>query len=74
MRHMVKRMHACIQLKGKNVENKKVRQTALAAFEKDAEENLEALDEDFDASELPRSDFGGLQIVPSCRFRQQQIE
>ena len=66
----MKRMKACIQLKGKNVENKKIRQAALAAFEEE-EENFEPPEENFDASEFSGGDFAGLQIVPSCRFRKE---
>ena len=65
---MMKRMKACIQLQGKNVENRKIRQAALAAFEND-HDNFESTEENYDAAELSGTDYGGLQIVPSCRFR-----
>ena len=66
---MLKRMKACIQLRGKNVENRKIREAALAAFESaEVEDNFNPHELDFDAVELPGGEVG-LQIVPSCRFR-----
>ena len=50
---MLKRMKACIQLRGKNVENPKIREATLAAFESaEVEDNFNPHDLDFDAVAL----------------------